>query len=316
MMSGRQEKTRIVYFIERLGDRIILKYVTEYFRDCYPWIKFVAFQNFKTCYSIRHFDITEWAPGLYMESFATGTVVNGRELTEANAADVLDCVRLFPMPGNLFVFAPQKIAETGKYPTLTVPPRIEKWRNSNLYRKLGDRYENRNIIRVCFHCLTDAPYSKTRNHCFPEWKRCMQILAKRDNVIVYRVGSLNTMHEDLNNGKNLFDFTVEDLTVPQSIGIVSDCDIYIGGDTGMTHAASALDKKIVGIWGDITHMVRDKGRPNNIQPGDWDSGPYVPESRRFMLRRTGGPNDMTPIFPAEKILEGIDLLLEQKNDHS
>jgi len=134
-------------------------------------------------------------------------------------------------------------------------------------------------------------------------------MLSKEDVIIYRIGAHENMNRSVTNGRNVFDFAELGYPVSETMAAISTCDIFVGGDTGMTHAASAFNKKIVGIWGDITHMQRDHSKPNNIQHGDWDSSPYVPEEQKYMLRRTNGESDPTPIFKAEQILEGINHFL-------
>jgi hypothetical protein len=217
--------------------------------------------------------------------------------------------RLYPDPGNLFNYAPAKIKETGHYPKLTVPRHHYEWLKSGLLELLNVSSDK--IVRpvVCFHILLDAPYQRSRNHVFAEWEKCIRELAG-SGVTCFRVGHPATAKKSI-EGENIYDLTKHGLTPSQSIAVISMCDVYVGGDTGMTHAASALGKKVVGIWGDCTHMLRDKSVPNNFQDGDWDTTPYVPEENRYMLRRHGGEHSIEPVYSSDQILEGIGHFLNR-----
>lgn len=299
---------RVVCFIERLGDRIMVKYMAENYMRANPDHRLHCLEQFNYP-SVHGFTMKEWAPDLFKGGFyESGDKINGQVLTSANFYSLKGVPRLYPVPGNLFVYTPQKIRETGIYPTLRIPPAYRTWLSGYLPVEIIREYD-RPI--VCFHILTDAPYSKSRNHSFPHWKECIEKLADQD-VWIIRIGLKETSQGVVGHGKaNVFDFSQDDLTTPQAISVISACDIYVGGDTGMTHAAAALGKEIVGVWGDITHMQPDKSKPNNIQPGSWDSSPYVPEGRRYMLRRTEGDRKMSPIFTANQILEGVNHFLRR-----
>jgi hypothetical protein len=299
----------VIYFIERLGDRIVLKYFAENVKRNNPDAILYSYEEFGY-ESVKEFTVKEWMPGIFDGHFERGQKVNGIHICAENFIQTTGIRRKFPKPGNLFVYAPIKIAKTGLYPTLKIPPKMRQWKQDELSalirpNKFGDRPV------VCFHILLDAPYSRSRNHYFPEWEKCIKMLSKKD-VLIIRIGYGGSARKDLSNiGKNVVDLAVKNLKTPQSIAAISACDIYVGGDTGMTHAASALGKKVVGIWGDITHMLRNQKRPNDIKPGDWDSGPYVPEENRYMLRRSCGEHNMQPIFNAGQIMEGIDHFLRR-----
>jgi ADP-heptose:LPS heptosyltransferase len=251
----------------------------------------------------------DWAPGLFDYNYKEGDLVLGEKLNMKNFLPVLTKVfvaieRAYPSPGNLFVYAPRHILEFGNYPTLAVPDKYRTW----LLEKFNFTSVPKKRPCVCFHILTDAPYSMSRNHNFKEWDNCISILAKED-VDIYRVGIPG--HRLTCRNGNIHDLTIENLTPSQSIAVISMCDVYVGGDTGMTHAASALGKKIVGVWGDITHMLRDQSKPNNIQPDDWNSGPYVPEDRCIVFRRSGGSQKPVPVVPSESIYTAIKELLSR-----
>lgn len=304
-----EKTTKLVYFIERLGDRIALKYVSEYYKNKTPNLDLWSYETYAYS-SVKGFNIREWVPDLFSRGYVGGQRINQSELGNDNACRMLNVDRLWPKPGNLFVFVPKRIRETGKYPSLEVPARLQKWLDEDFSELVGqDVYDKKRPI-ICFHCLTDASYSTSRNHVFEEWEKAIEKLSKQD-VTIFRIGANNSMKSSVRNDRNVWDFAERNYPPSETMSVISLSDIYVGGDTGMTHAASAFGKKIVGIWGDITHMLRDKSSRNNIQPGDWDSGPYVPEEDRYMLRRTGGEAKISPVFKADQILEGLNHFLEK-----
>jgi len=287
----------IVYFIERLGDRIILLYFAENVKREKKGIMLHAFERFGYP-SVSDFTMKEWAPPGLFESVIS------------NPADLPpDMPRLFPCPGNLFVYAPKKIAETGIFPSLTIPRRHYEWLKTDFIELLPDL--GKDFVRpiVCFHPLLDAPYQRSRNHSFPQWKACMELVAQKGATVV-RIGA-PVKSELVVRGKKIYDLTPLNLTPSQSIAVISMCDVFVGGDTGMTHAAAALGKHIVAIYGDCTHMLKDKSVPNNIQPGDWDTTPYTTQDKLYVLRRDCGENVLRPIFSAEQILDGVSTMLNR-----
>jgi len=58
--------------------------------------------------------------------------------------------------------------------------------------------------------------------------------------------------------------------------------------------------------------VRDS--PFDIRPGDWDTSPYVPDYKRYMLRRSFGSEIVKPVFSAEEIIEGIEKFLWKEEE--
>lgn len=305
MRENKSKITQIVFYIERLGDRIALKYVSEHYKLLNPDLDLWIYQE-PSYPSVQGFNMMDWAPGLYSKGFTWGENIRSIKLTKDTVCDALGVNRFWFSPGNLFVFMPKVIHDTGRYPTLTVPAHYRKWLNTEFCSLVGPKVKP----VICFHPLLDAGYSCSRNHNFDEWEKCIKMLSEQD-VTIYRIGSKQSIGRSVANGRNVFDLAEKGYTVSQSMAVISTCDIYIGGDTGMTHAAASLNKKIVGVWGDITHMQRDHSKPNNIQYGDWDSSPYVPEDQKYMLRRTGGEGKPMPVIPAEQILEGINHFLKE-----
>lgn len=287
----------VIYFIERLGDRIALLYFAENLKRERKGIKLHAFERFNY-ESVSDFTMVDWAPSGLFE-----TVITDPNNLPPNIP------RIYPNPSNLFVYTPKKIRETGIRPRLVLPLKYHEWLDSEFLALLPGNGKGLKRPIVCFHVLLDAPYQRSRNHYLPEWKRCMELTAKM-GVTVIRVGK-SVSHDQMVSGNGIYDLTHLGLTPSQSIAVISMCDVYVGGDTGMTHAAAAFNKHIVAVYGDCTHMLRDKSKPNNIQPGDWDTTPYVAKDKLFILRRNHGENILKPIFTAEQILDGVSTMLSR-----
>jgi len=306
------ENKKIVCFNERLGDRIIVKYFAENVKTEFPEFELYAFQSFKYP-SVKGFDMELWAPDLFA----------GFLYPEDGYRSCLDAENktgyrvLYPTWGNLFVYAPNMIRKTGRYPTLEIPDRYKQWLDTEFDEMVWRHYCRFAVGPpagiVVWHILTDAPYSRSRNHNFKHHAAAIKMLARKyPDWLFIRIGRMDAENGLLRGDfKNIIDLTQYDLTPSRSISVISRGDIYVGGDTGMTHAASALKKKIVAIWGDITHMLRDRSTRNNIQPGDWNSGPYVPEEDCYILRRNGGEHIMRPIYTAEEIVNGVEHFIKR-----
>lgn len=97
---------------------------------------------------------------------------------------------------------------------------------------------------VGIHILQDAPYNKCRNHSFRDMYALIAKLASY-GVHVVRIGKSFNNHIPL-----CADLTQYNLSVMESACIIKNCGVYIGGDTGMTHIASALNiPSIIAIYG-------------------------------------------------------------------
>ena len=106
-----------------------------------------------------------------------------------------------------------------------------------------------NFIKVVIHILEDAPYQKQRNHNVADFLTlCKLLVDNREDILIIRIG-LDRNNKLPNYKDRLLDLTDLNLTIEESAYIISLADIYIGGDTGMTHLAGALGvKNIIAIY--------------------------------------------------------------------
>lgn len=284
---------RLVIFNERLGDRIALKYITEMSKLQNPDLKLYSYEEFNYS-SVKDFHMIDWAPNLFEGYFY-------------NKNEIPNIEHLYRPIENYFVYVPYLIKKYNIYPKLTIPEKHIEW----LKNKFGELYYDKRK-KICFHILTDAPYARSRNHNFNEWKNCIEEFSKEKNVLLFRIGKKN-IKNNIISGYNIFDLTNENLTPSQSIAVISMCDIYCGGDTGMTHAACALNKDIVGIWGDIKpNQEMSQVNPddlNDILP--WDSGPYILDNKKIIMKRDQGLEERKPIFNKDQIRAAINYFLNR-----
>jgi O-methyltransferase len=287
---------RLVTFSERLGDRIALKYIAEISKIQNPELELYSYEEFKYS-SVKEFYMKDWASDLFKDNFY-------------NIKDVPSIEHLYRPIGNYFVYVPYLIKKYNIYPSLTVPDKYNQW----LKERFGDLYYDKRK-KICFHILTDAPYARSRNHNYNEWKGCIEQLSKERDVLLFRIGK-NTRNNINISGDNIFDLTNENLTPSQSISIISMCDIYAGGDTGMTHAAGALGKDIVGVWGDISpnQEMSEINPDNSDELLPWDSGPYVSNLNKLVLYRNQGLEEKFPVFNKEQIKLRINYFLDIVGD--
>lgn len=158
------------------------------------------------------------------------------------------------------------------YPKFKLPKNI-------LFNKID--FKNNELakyIKIVVHILEDASYNKIRNHDISDFiSLCQKLIDNHTNVLIIRIG-LN-MNDKLPNYKDrVIDLTDLNISVGESAYIISLADIYIGGDTGMTHLAGALDvKNIIAIYGNN----RNTNLCSKIQGPEekWSSFPIVEPER-------------------------------------
>lgn len=274
---------------DRLGDRIALMYVADEIKREKD-VPIMAMQSFERHPYLAPFTMDTWSNGTFEEVL---TVEGGGEQGWQQQRNQLMRRGIYfigeaDYDKNLWVYLPKHAKETGRYPRIEVPENIRGWAEQFKFE--------RPLIAV--HCLTDAAYHKSRNHHFNEWHEMMRILAEKYDVV--RVG----MPTDTFIGNidlHLMDATRENLDISQTIGLINKATVFCGGDTGLSHAAAALDKKMFGVWGDIS----------GVCPG-WDTSYMFNEpGRGTVWRRDKGVNNMEPVFKAKDMAEEVDRLAQE-----
>jgi hypothetical protein len=145
--------------------------------------------------------------------------------------------------GNPWLMLPF-LAKKGIYPEIhlgkiSFPEEIEKRVRTLSNKKI-----------VVLHILEDAQYNTERNHSFEQMEGlCRRIVTLFDDLFLIRVGQ-NTGHLLGIAKDKCLDATSFNLSILQSAMLLEMADLYIGGDTGMTHFAAALDvPHIIAIYG-------------------------------------------------------------------
>jgi ADP-heptose:LPS heptosyltransferase len=179
---------------------------------------------------------------------------------------------------------------------MTVPNDL-RFKLEQAYLELPDK-TNKPIkefkIKIVSHCLTDAPYNKGRNMNEVQYKELLNqvsLYCTKENID-YTIITIPTDYS---------------MSVEDCIGLIDIADIYIGGDTGFTHCAAALDKDIVAIYGNNEHDVK-AFEPEKIKGGfkyDWSSDPLTNKYRKFELKNN--------LFNIEEVLFYVIDKIKEKN---
>ena len=137
--------------------------------------------------------------------------------------------------GNLWIRTPW-LARQGFYPSIVLDDAVEE--------AIIEQFKWIKQPYVCVHILQDAPYNRCRNHSYADMKEVILRLG-RVGIRVVRIG------RNFNNPIiRCTDLTQQRLTVMQSACVIKNCKVFIGGDTGMSHIASAVGvPHIIGIYG-------------------------------------------------------------------
>ena len=166
---------------------------------------------------------------------------------------------------NLWISTPSLKLDYGYVPKMYLPNYLKKYQNTlglTDGRKLIDFK-----VKVGLHCLTDAPYNVGRNHNPEQWQMLTDMLSGYimnnnldDDVIILEIPNKKS-----------------NLPVQNCMAIVEMCDIYVGGDTGFTHAFAGFhnDNPLIAIYGTNKHDV-DAFRWEKEKYGyssDWCSDP-------------------------------------------
>jgi ADP-heptose:LPS heptosyltransferase len=52
------------------------------------------------------------------------------------------------------------------------------------------------------------------------------------------------------------------LSLGQTVGLISACDLFVGNDSGLSHIAAALNRPLIVLWGPVNlEMARPKAPP-------------------------------------------------------
>lgn len=182
--------------------------------------------------------------------------------------------------GNLWLALPE-LRKIGIYPRITIPLKWQEW-----YSNYEDFAKLTHPI-ICIHILDNPPYNKARKHNYIDFEKIAVYLAKKGYSVV-RIGRDNSQKIDY---PNVLDVTSKLFSIMASIAIINKCDIFIGGDTGVTHIAAALNKKIIAIYGPNDHDKAAYGE-------EWDSYPNTADQ------------NITTYIMKENFIEGTMIAFE------
>ncbi|KKN00184.1 hypothetical protein LCGC14_1140280, partial [marine sediment metagenome] len=262
----------------RIGDKIVLEACFRNFKNKHPDDKLVFFD-----------DRREGSPSNELEldtmfRHCVDKYVPIDELTEFRVPQG-DTGFNF---GNLWTLLP-KLRAKRIFPKISIPYGWRKWYNYFV------RLEH---PLVCVHILDNPPYNLIRKHNFTDFEEIIVYLAKQ-GLNVIRIGVDNGSVVKYNN---VIDVTPKNLSIMASASIISECDIYIGGDTGMSHIAAALGKRIIAIYGTNEHDKKSFG-------DDWDSYPNTVEDKItvFIMK----DNFIEGMFVAHEAVRFLDSKLGQ-----
>jgi len=195
--------------------------------------------------------------------------------------------------GNLWVSAPSLMKDTGFTPAMYLPKHIKDFvkvidanpQDGRPEKKLTDF-----SLIIVNHCLSNPPYNPNRRHDLMQW------LSLTDKIKKYILDNkIDGVVVDVPNFE--WDFS-------HVIGLISTADIFIGGDTGCTHVAGALDKEIVAIYGNSDHDV--KAFHVDGMSSEWCSDPLSKTYTKFVMENNKFDEDKVFEHVVKKINEKLE----------
>jgi len=140
----------------------------------------------------------------------------------------------------------------GEYPYLVVPEKLRQWGR----RFLEDLGTAESAFRVAIH-IRDEVFHPYKNLDVNKYMSLIQWLIEDRQTEVLLIGRhishekvpveiANQLRKISYNHEYFKDITQYELNVMQTAAILSQCHLYIGGDTGPTHLAAAVGVPIVG----------------------------------------------------------------------
>ena len=133
-------------------------------------------------------------------------------------------------------------------------------RMPNKYKEL----KNPDIIKIVINPLFDAPYNRDRNWNPELFKKILNmLLSLPEHYQIVVTGSSTQIKNlpDLSNCRAVLN------DIHASMEEISTADVYIGGDTGLTHFASSVDKHpllVVTLYGHLSDIRHEKGLRHDV----------------------------------------------------
>ncbi len=138
----------------------------------------------------------------------------------------------------------------------------------NLILKKKEKNIDKNFKNICLGVSASGP---TKRWDIDNYIRLAEELSKKIKCKFYIAGGekdidLIKKFKDSNVGKNSYSF--EDLKIKETLNNISECDLYIGNDTGWAHISVALNVKALTIFCDSPVMAygRYSARMFTIEP--------------------------------------------------
>jgi hypothetical protein len=154
------------------------------------------------------------------------------------------------------------------YYTMHSCPNMDRWWQLEKRRRVIPRH-----YAAC-HILTDTDYHPDKLVNYNNMVDSIKAVAEFIPIVIVGIPvNGQVVHT------NVFDLSHSGFTIDQSIAIVNDCDVFFGGDTGITHVAAALKKHVIQVFpGD-----------ERFHCANYDARPCIPDYRyrRVFLQKDG-----------------------------
>lgn len=169
----------------------------------------------------------------------------------------------------------------GVYPRVTVPAADKRWAEQLLHTTLNGRYEgliSLHVRRVCF--------SPERNLNPPLFEAIMEWLRTRGRLAFLLFGRDDGPPEL--SGPDVVSFVGQKWSFERTAALIARTQLFIGGESGLTHAAAGLGVPLIGI-----EFIGDHARP------------FAPRRRSLCLYKGESPH--TIMAEVRRFVERLDL---------
>lgn len=255
------------FYRHRIGDKVAMSAVLRWYRDQYPEEWIIAVDDF-------------WFENGKQRSIPS-SVIFGDLVNESVYSSIPSNAVCLDF-GCIWIRVPW-LARYGYYPCIKVDAEVE--------RRLACRYEWMNEPYICIHVLEDAAYNRMRNHSVRHMAHLAKTLSDT-GVQVVRVGQYSGY-----TWARQIDLTPDGLSVMETACIIKRCIGYIGGDTGISHIAAAVDVPwSAAIYGPPVEDAVWRRRARAMRcDGGFCSLPSIPECRRSIFYMTDHRFDVTEV---------------------
>ena len=234
----------------RIGDKIVLEACFRDFKNDYPRSNLIFMDDKREVYSSSQLELDI----MFRHCVDKYIAVHKNEEFKVSQGDTGFTF------GNLWQVLP-RLRANKIFPKIDIPYDWTKWYDRN------PRFKNLESPIICIHALSNPSYNQTRRHSPIDFRKIIVYLAKQGFSVI-KIGIDNGSIIRYNN---VVDVSLEGFSVMASAAIIGHCNLFIGGDTGMTHIAAALGKRIIAVYGPNTHDKKAFG-------DDWDSFPNTADN--------------------------------------